>query len=190
MAMASTKVGAGLLYHAAFRWVIGPRFCSEWAARVIQEKGRLVQEFFQRGQTHAFHPGAAVLTWPARWCRGIESRVQTQSGDEGNGFPEGLAEMEQVQDSVATVPHQHQWPARQPATELQDHLAGPVRKLYVREESGQLTLSLAFVYVLYKVQLISVVYSQLGQRVHQQVQLYPAGQASQLLAAMPGPRLT
>ena len=30
--MGSTKVGAGLLYHAAFRWVIGPRFCSEWAA--------------------------------------------------------------------------------------------------------------------------------------------------------------
>ena len=37
MAMASTKVGAGLLYHAAFRWVIGPRFCSEWAAKEALE---------------------------------------------------------------------------------------------------------------------------------------------------------
>ena len=119
----------------------------------------MVQEFFQRKQTRAFHPGAAVLTWPARWRRGIEPGVQTQSGDEDNGFPEGLAEMEQVQDSVAAAPHQHQWPAGQPAAELQDHLTGPVRELCVREESGQLTLSLAFVYVLYKIQLACTVYT-------------------------------
>ena len=76
-------------------------------------------------------PGAAVLTWPARWRRGIESDIQTQSRDEGNGYPEGLAEMEQVPDSVAAVPHQHQWPAGQPSAELQDHLASPVRELLV-----------------------------------------------------------
>ena len=35
--------------------------------------------------------------------------------------------MEQVQDSVAAVPHQHQWPAGQPSAELQDHLAGPLQ---------------------------------------------------------------
>ena len=37
-AMASTKVGDGLSYQAALRWVIGRCFCSEWAARVVQEK--------------------------------------------------------------------------------------------------------------------------------------------------------
>ena len=37
-AMASTKVGAGLAYHAAVRWIMGRCFCSRWAARVIQEK--------------------------------------------------------------------------------------------------------------------------------------------------------
>ena len=37
-AMASTKVGDGLSYQAALRWVMGCRFCNAWAARVVQEK--------------------------------------------------------------------------------------------------------------------------------------------------------
>ena len=37
-AMASTKVGDGLSYQAALRWVMGRRFCNAWAARVVQEK--------------------------------------------------------------------------------------------------------------------------------------------------------
>ena len=36
--MASTKVGDGLSYQAALRWVMGCRFCNAWAARVVQEK--------------------------------------------------------------------------------------------------------------------------------------------------------
>ena len=36
--MASTKVGDGLLYQAALRWVMGRRFCNAWATRVVQEK--------------------------------------------------------------------------------------------------------------------------------------------------------
>ena len=36
--MASTKVGDGLSYQAALRWVMGRRFCNAWAARVVQEK--------------------------------------------------------------------------------------------------------------------------------------------------------
>ena len=35
-AMASTKVGDGLSYQAALRWVMGCRFCNAWAARVVQ----------------------------------------------------------------------------------------------------------------------------------------------------------
>ena len=37
-AMASTKAGDSLSYQAAVRWVMGRRFCNEWAARVVQEK--------------------------------------------------------------------------------------------------------------------------------------------------------
>ena len=33
-AMASTKVGDGLSYQAAVRWVMGRRFCNAWAASV------------------------------------------------------------------------------------------------------------------------------------------------------------
>ena len=36
--MASMKVGAGLAYHAAVRWVMGHCFCSRWAASATQEK--------------------------------------------------------------------------------------------------------------------------------------------------------
>ena len=36
-AMASTKVGTGLAYQAAVRWMIGRRFCNAWAAKAIQE---------------------------------------------------------------------------------------------------------------------------------------------------------
>ena len=36
--MASTKIGEGLSYQAALRWVMVRCFCSEWGARVVQEK--------------------------------------------------------------------------------------------------------------------------------------------------------
>ena len=36
-AMASTKVGDGLSYQAAVRWVIGRCFCSEWPPRLDLE---------------------------------------------------------------------------------------------------------------------------------------------------------
>ena len=39
--------------------------------------------------------------------------------------------MEQVQDGVAAVAHQHQGAVGQPAAQLQDHLAGPVSELFV-----------------------------------------------------------
>ena len=37
-AMASTKVGDGLSYQAAVRWVMGCSCCRRWAAKVVQEK--------------------------------------------------------------------------------------------------------------------------------------------------------
>ena len=36
-AMASAKVGAGLAYQAAVRWIMGCCCCNRWAARVVQE---------------------------------------------------------------------------------------------------------------------------------------------------------
>ena len=42
-----------------------------------------------------------------------------------------LAAVEQVQDGVAAVAHQHQGAVGQPAAQLQDHLPGPVSELFV-----------------------------------------------------------
>ena len=44
--------------------------------------------------------------------------------------------MEQVQDGIAAVAHQHQGAVRQPAAELQNHLAGPVSELFMRAAPG------------------------------------------------------
>ena len=42
-----------------------------------------------------------------------------------------LAAVEQVEDGVAAVAHQHQGTLRQPAAQLQDHLARPVGEFFV-----------------------------------------------------------
>ena len=68
----------------------------------------LVEELFQGGLARALHPGPAH---PARFTgrRGcVEGGIQAQPGDEGNRIAEGLTGMEQVQDSVAAIPHQYQ----------------------------------------------------------------------------------
>ena len=88
-----------------------------------------VEELFQRGQTRAFHPGPTRPARLTRRRRCVEAGIQAQSGNQSNRFPEGLAEVEQVQDGVAAVPHRHQRPMRQPAAELQNHPAGPVGEL-------------------------------------------------------------
>ena len=240
--MASTKVGDGLSYQAALRWVIGCRFCNPWAARVVQEKrpsragvvramarsgplalglhaqvgphllkgdlqlpaqdkpfqnlgrvrcrigteqslggesalgvsdqhpanedGRLagavpdrrlrvefhraggavvpghlgagpsyvgvIKEGFQWWPPRAFQGWPAILTrLTGRRCR-IEGGVQAQSGDEGDGFTERLAAVEQVQHGVAVVPHQDQGALGQPAAQLHDHLSGPVGEVTVQ----------------------------------------------------------
>ena len=224
-AMASTKVGDGLSYQAALRWVMGRRFCNAWAARVVQEKSpsragrgagdgeigplalclhtqmgsylvegdlqlpaqykpfqdlgrvrrrvgteqglsgegalgvsdqhpanedgglagavpdrrlggefhgagdavvpghrgagpsyiRLLKENFQRRPPRALQWRATVLARLTGWRWRIESGVQTQSGDQGNGFTEGLAAVEQIQHGIAVVAHQHQGSVGQPA---------------------------------------------------------------------------
>ena len=204
--MASTKVGDGLSYQAARRWVMGCRFCNAWAAKVVQEKSpsragvvagdgpvrplalglhaqvapdllkgnfqlpaqdkpfqdlgrvrcrvgaqqglgvegalgvadqhpanedrrlagavphrRLRTEFHRAGgavvpghlgvgpsyvgmikEGFQWWPPRAFQGWPAiltrltgwRWC--VQSGVQAQSGDKGDGFTEGLAAVEQI----------------------------------------------------------------------------------------------
>ena len=91
----------------------------------------MIKEGFQWWPPRAFQGWPAILTrltgW--RWC--VQSGVQAQSGDEGDGFTEGLAAVEQIQHGVAVVPHQHQWALGQPATQLHDHLSGPVGEFLV-----------------------------------------------------------
>ena len=55
-----------------------------------------------------FHQRATVLARLTGWRWRIQGGVQTQSGDQGNGFTEGLAAVEQIQHGIAVVAHQHQ----------------------------------------------------------------------------------
>ncbi len=71
---------------------------------------RKVDEFLQVGQPFTLDPGLAALTGLSRRRGRIERGIQPQPGDEGNGLSQGLAEVEQVQDGVAAVGHQHQGP--------------------------------------------------------------------------------
>ena len=93
-----------------------------WSRRALSE-----------GPARTFERRATVLSGLTGWRRCVESGVQAQTGDQGDGFPEGLAAMEQVQHGVTVVAHQHQWALRQPAAQLQYHLPGPVGELFVPE---------------------------------------------------------
>ena len=85
------------------------------------ERG-LVEQWFQRRAAVGLSAAAAVLTQLTGRRRRIEGGVQTQSGDEGYRFTEGLTAVEQVQHGIAIVSHQHQRALGQPATQLQNHL--------------------------------------------------------------------
>ena len=93
--------------------------------------GGQVQECLQRWQPPAFQRRPTVLTGLTGWGRFIKGGVQAQAGDEGNGLSQRLAAVEQVQDGVAAVAHQHQGAVGQPAAQLQDHLPSPVGELLV-----------------------------------------------------------
>ena len=54
MAMASTKVSAGLAYQAAVRWMIGWCPCDSWAARAIQEN-KPISMFLVRAMARPDH---------------------------------------------------------------------------------------------------------------------------------------
>ena len=88
-------------------------------------------EPLQRGQPPAFQRRPPVLARLTGWRWRIKGGVQAQAGDEGNGLSQRLAAVEQVQDGVAAVAHQHHGPVGQPAAQLQDHMAGPVSELLV-----------------------------------------------------------
>ena len=68
-AMASTKVGDGLSYQAAVRWVMGWRFCNAWAARVVQEK--------RPSRTGVVRAMARSDHWPTRSSRVAKGWVST-----------------------------------------------------------------------------------------------------------------
>ena len=69
----------------------------------------------ERRPPRALQWRASVLARLTGWRWRIESGVQTQSGDQGNGFTEGLAAVEQIQHGIAVVAHQHQGSVGQPA---------------------------------------------------------------------------
>ena len=79
----------------------------------------------------AFQRGTTVLTGLTGRGRFIEGGVQAQTGDQDNGLSQRLAAVEQVEDGVAAVAHQHQGALRQPAAQLHDHLPRPVGELFV-----------------------------------------------------------
>ena len=76
---------------------------------------RLLKENFQRRPPRALQWRATVLARLTGWRWRIQGGVQTQSGDQGNGFTEGLAAVEQIQHGIAVVAHQHQGSVGQPA---------------------------------------------------------------------------
>ena len=86
----------------------------------------LIREHFKRRPPQASQRRAAVLSWltGGRWS--IQGGVQAQSGDESDRLAQGLTAVEQVQDGIAVVAHQHQRPLGQPAAQQHDHLPGPV----------------------------------------------------------------
>ena len=75
----------------------------------------LIQDGFQRWSPVVLQGGPAVVTRRTRRRWRVECCVQAQFGDKGNGLAQGLAAVEQVQDSVAIVPHQRQGSVGQPA---------------------------------------------------------------------------
>ena len=91
----------------------------------------LVEQCFQRWSPGAFQRRSAILPrlTVGRWS--IEGGVQAQSGNQSNRLTQGLAAVEEVEDRVAVVSHQHQGPMGQPPAQLYDHLPGPVGELLV-----------------------------------------------------------
>ena len=68
----------------------------------------LVKESFQRWSPRAFQRRPAVLTQLTGWRWRVQGGVQAQSRDQGYGFTEGLAAVQQIQYGVAVVAHQDQ----------------------------------------------------------------------------------
>ena len=120
----------GDFHHAGGAVVPGNRGTGPSYLGLVKDLG-LVKEGFQRGTPWAFQRRAAVLTWLTgrRWR--IEGRVQTQSGDEGDRFTEGLTAVEQVQHGIGVVAHQHQRALGEPAAQLQNHLPRPAGEFFV-----------------------------------------------------------
>ena len=134
-ARAVPDCGLGGEFHSAGGAVVpAHRGAGPGYLRLVSSRG-LLKERFQRGSSCALQRWAAVLTRLTGWRGRIEGGIQAQSGDQGNGFRQGLAAVQQVEHSVAVVPHQHQRPLRQPAAQLQDHLACPVGELLVPTSS-------------------------------------------------------
>ena len=101
----------GEFHRAGSAVVPGCRHLNPW-------HGGQVQECLQRGQASAFQRRAAVLPRLTGWRWRVQGGVQAQAGDEGNGLSQRLAAVEQVQDGVAAVAHQHQGAVGQPAAQL------------------------------------------------------------------------
>ena len=82
------------------------------------------------GQVLTLDSWAAILSWLTRRRGIVEGGVQEQPCDDGNGLRHRLAEVEQTQDDVAAVCHQHRRTVGQPPAQLENDLRRPIGELF------------------------------------------------------------
>ena len=86
----------------------------------------MMQQLYQGGLSGADDAGPSPLTGLAGWRRMVETGIQTQAGDETYRLGQGAAALEQVQGGIGAVAYHHQVSVRQPPSQLQDQLSGPI----------------------------------------------------------------
>ena len=97
----------------------------------------MMQQLCQGGLSGADDAGPSPLTGLAGWRRMVETGIQTQAGDETYRLGQGAAALEQVQGGIGAVAYHHQVSVRQPPSQLQDQLSGPIGEfLGLRPEFG------------------------------------------------------
>ncbi len=85
----------------------------------------------QGGLTGSLLAGAPIGSWFANRSRIIESRIQAQTGDDGDRLDHPGRTSEQFQNRVGAVGYDHQPAESLPATQLPDHLSSPIGELFV-----------------------------------------------------------
>ena len=91
----------------------------------------VVQEFDGRGQALSLQAWSAYLPGHSGWSGFEERSIEPESADECDGLSQGLAAVQEFESRVSHVGHDDYAPVGQPAAQLYDHLARPIRDLLV-----------------------------------------------------------